>query len=280
MQHSPKIVLFTDLDGTLLDQFDFTWDAARPVLERLYIEKIPIIFCTSKTRQETIYYRGMIGVEDPFIVESGAATFVPFGYFDYQVSDKLREGYEFLEKANDRSAIRRFVQSCQHEWPEQFLGLNNMDTEKIQQISRIPRHVAEMSIQREYNEFFYFQLDADEPFPQKLLTMAGKENLQLNGEGKFHHIMGNYDRGQAVRELLDLYRRFQAIDCISIGIGDSISDLAMLKSVDIPYLVKNYRDSYDEMILNQIDAKLADGVGPEGWAKAVQEILDEYGLGA
>ncbi|MCU0535678.1 MAG: HAD-IIB family hydrolase, partial [Hydrococcus sp. Prado102] len=63
-----KFLIFTDLDGTLLNQDDYAYEAAIPVLEKLKTQQIPVVPVTSKTRQEVETLRQEIKLEDPFIV--------------------------------------------------------------------------------------------------------------------------------------------------------------------------------------------------------------------
>src|SRR2546423_300740 len=70
-------VVFTDLDGTLLDAETYRYDAARQGLDRLREHAIPLIICTSKTRAEVEPLRNELGNTDPFIVENGGALYVP-----------------------------------------------------------------------------------------------------------------------------------------------------------------------------------------------------------
>ena len=77
----PKLLIFTDLDGTLLDHYTYLWEDAIPALEKLFLFDIPVILCTSKTKDESVYFRGQIGLDHPFIVENGAAIYSPLGYF-------------------------------------------------------------------------------------------------------------------------------------------------------------------------------------------------------
>ncbi len=42
-------LVFTDLDGTLLNHDDYSWEAARPALEELQRQSIPLILVSSKT---------------------------------------------------------------------------------------------------------------------------------------------------------------------------------------------------------------------------------------
>ena len=47
-----RYILFTDLDGSLLDNDTYSFDEARPALEALRLENIPVILVSGKTRAE------------------------------------------------------------------------------------------------------------------------------------------------------------------------------------------------------------------------------------
>jgi predicted mannosyl-3-phosphoglycerate phosphatase (HAD superfamily) len=51
------IVIFTDLDGTLLDDSSYSFEPAHEALAEVRIRKIPLILCTSKTRAEKEAWR-------------------------------------------------------------------------------------------------------------------------------------------------------------------------------------------------------------------------------
>ena len=76
-----RTVVFSDLDGTLLDE-NYSFEVAQPVIARLKALNVPIVLCSSKTRLEIEYFRTKMGINDPFISENGAAIFVPSGYFE------------------------------------------------------------------------------------------------------------------------------------------------------------------------------------------------------
>ena len=78
-------IVFTDLDGTLLDHATYSWEPALPALSLLRERQIPLVFCSSKTRAEIEHYRRELGNLDPFISENGGGIFIPDGYFDLSV---------------------------------------------------------------------------------------------------------------------------------------------------------------------------------------------------
>jgi mannosyl-3-phosphoglycerate phosphatase len=76
-----KTLVFTDMDGTLLDHHTYSFEAAKPALSALESKSIPVIPTTSKTFAELQPLRERIGLDGPFIVENGAAIFIPHGFF-------------------------------------------------------------------------------------------------------------------------------------------------------------------------------------------------------
>ncbi len=76
------IVIFTDLDWTLLDE-NYSYEDAEPALDFLLRSNIPLVFCSSKTCAEIEVYREEMRIKDPFVVEDGAAIFIPQEYFNF-----------------------------------------------------------------------------------------------------------------------------------------------------------------------------------------------------
>jgi HAD superfamily hydrolase (TIGR01484 family) len=73
------LLVFSDLDGCLLDERTYRWDAARPALEALGSRGVPLLLCSSKTRAEMEALAGGLGLAWPFIVENGGALVIPNG---------------------------------------------------------------------------------------------------------------------------------------------------------------------------------------------------------
>ncbi len=77
MGQTTRLVIFTDLDGSLLDTETYRFDAARAALEELTARQVPLVLCTSKTRAEVEPLRQELGNTDPFIAENeGASIFL------------------------------------------------------------------------------------------------------------------------------------------------------------------------------------------------------------
>ena len=73
----PSRIVFSDLDGTVLSHDAFSWEEAKPGLDALRKEGVPLILASSKTRREIESWRKKIGNTDPYIVENGGALLLP-----------------------------------------------------------------------------------------------------------------------------------------------------------------------------------------------------------
>jgi mannosyl-3-phosphoglycerate phosphatase len=70
-----KIVVFTDLDGSLLDFDHYSFEGARLSLERLKRHHIPVVFTTSKTRREVEVLRQEMGIDAPSLWRMGRCLY-------------------------------------------------------------------------------------------------------------------------------------------------------------------------------------------------------------
>jgi hypothetical protein len=67
------LVVFTDLDGTLLDHATYSFGPARPALDALAAAGVPVVLCTSKTRAGPST-GDRPSRHAPFVVENGGAV--------------------------------------------------------------------------------------------------------------------------------------------------------------------------------------------------------------
>ncbi|MHC1636296.1 MAG: mannosyl-3-phosphoglycerate phosphatase [Candidatus Methanospirareceae archaeon] len=261
------IVVFTDLDGTLLDA-NYSYEEAKPAIELLRCHNIPIVFCSSKTAAEIEVYRSEIGIKDPFISENGAAIFIPSDYFDFPYRyTRQRRGYNIIELGTEYSVLRREIEGIRRRTGYKIVGFGDMTVEEVARDCGLSLREAELAKKREYDEAFRI-LEGDE---EEILRMIRQDGFKYTKGGRYYHIMGDNDKGRAVRILRDLYvRKYGEVK--TIGLGDSMNDLPMLEAVDIPVLVKKANGKHDEGIKVK-DIIRVDGIGPVGWRKAIEEIV-------
>ena len=105
-----RLLVFSDLDATLLDHSTYSFAAAGPALLELKERGIPLILCTSKTRAETEVHRRALGNTHPFIIENGGAVYVPESYFAFPAPvGRISRGYEVIEFGTPYEKLRRVL---------------------------------------------------------------------------------------------------------------------------------------------------------------------------
>ena len=107
-----KLVIFTDLDGTLLDAHTYSFEPARDALGSLRKHGIPVVICSSKTRAEIAVWRRRLGNTHPFIVENGGAVYIPTGYFSSPIpSSSDSGGFSVIEFGTPYARLREALGS-------------------------------------------------------------------------------------------------------------------------------------------------------------------------
>jgi predicted mannosyl-3-phosphoglycerate phosphatase (HAD superfamily) len=82
--------------------------------------------------------------------------------------------------------------------------------------------------------------------------------------------MGGGGKGKAAEILSRLYRKMWG-EIRTVGLGNGLNDLPLLEQVDIPILVQKRDHSWEDMNLPRL--RKVQGVGPEGWSRAIAEIF-------
>ncbi|MBE0525108.1 MAG: mannosyl-3-phosphoglycerate phosphatase [Methanosarcinales archaeon] len=265
-----KYIIFTDMDGTLIDHNSYSYELALPALELIRKKNIPLIFCTSKTRAELDIYSKELDLHHPMISENGGAIFIPEDYFDFDFEyDKLSDHYKVIELGIQYEILQKNLKEICDEIKCKIIGFGDMDVEEVCKDTGLTLECAALAKQRDYDEAF--RVISDPPKEVELEQEVLKRGFNYTKGGRYHHIMGNNDKGRAVRILSELYRK-QWPDVKTIGLGDSLNDLPMLKAVDIPILVQKPDGSYDKSI-DELFIKRGNGVGPDGWNRELINIL-------
>jgi mannosyl-3-phosphoglycerate phosphatase len=271
-------VVFTDLDGTLLDADTYSWAAATPALEALRARGIPMILVSSKTRAEIEPLRCKLEHRDPFIVENGAAVFVPQGLFTFPLERvRLKPPYDVIELGMPYYMLRDVLKQIEDAVETPLRGFGDLSVDDIMHLTGLSRTDATLAKMREYDEPYL--LEGPSALIEEVCRQIVIRGLRWTKGGRLFHLTGDNDKGEAAELLLRCYRRQQRLryqtDRIeSIGIGDSVNDMPLLAIVDHPILVQKSDGSFDPDIhLPQLIR--APGIGPVGWNAAVLALLDQ-----
>jgi mannosyl-3-phosphoglycerate phosphatase len=134
---------------------------------------------------------------------------------------------------------------------------------------------AQLAKKREYDEPFYFEKEASRGKIKLAQKEFKKVGLSLTRGGRLFHVTGDNDKGKAVRLLSQTYRHNRGGDVLTVGLGDGLNDLPLLRSVDIPILLRRRHSSYEPQIVEKLKVRKAPGIGPAAWNKAVLSLIRE-----
>ncbi|MEB3883344.1 HAD-IIB family hydrolase [Lyngbya sp. CCY1209] len=270
------LLIFTDLDGTLLNSEDYRYDRALPVLEQLKQQQIPVIPVTSKTREEVEVLRGEIGLTDPFIVENGSAIFIPENC-DRLTSPEtqLRGDYYLMQLGDSYADIRRGLAEVIASLDEPLRGFGDLSVDEIIQRTGLSAEEAKRAKNREFTEPFVTPKTIDPAVLEKTITESGFRVVV--GDRFSHLIGGNAGKGRAVEWLVRRYAMIAPGETITtLGLGNSPNDLAMLEAVDIPIIIPGKKGPHPG--LSDRRWPVASSPGCQGWAEVVAEICDRLGV--
>jgi mannosyl-3-phosphoglycerate phosphatase len=265
-------VIFTDLDGTLLDFTTYSFEKALPALALIEQKKVPLVICSSKTRKEIEYYRKRLGNDHPFISENGGGIYMPKDYFIFPAGFgelKVREenGYGVIRLGAKYSDLRKVIETLREEGFK-VKGFGDMTAKELSDIANMSIYEAEMAMERDFDEPFIFE--GNETEARRLFERIRSEGFNVT-QGRFFHILGKSDKGKAVSILIEFYRR-KLGGIMTIALGDSPNDIPMLENVDYPVIVRKPDGTYDARI-DLPGLEKSDGIGPDGWNRAVLAVL-------
>jgi mannosyl-3-phosphoglycerate phosphatase len=271
-------VVFTELDGALLDPATFRYDESRAALDRLQKEGVPLVICSGKTRAEIEYLRRDIGNTDPFIVENGGAVYIPTKYFAAPaVGSVARNGYDVLEFGVPYARLRDALRTIEGDLNLKLTGFGDMTIDEIVRLTGLAQPDAERARQRAYDEPFVIAQGA-EVTPDVLARIreaASQMGLTILVGERFLHLAGGTDKGRACRVLIEQFRREHGSAFQAVAFGSAPSDVPMLAAVDRPFLVAR-PEGLTSRPLSRLDhlARLS-GIGPAGFAEGIALLFEE-----
>lgn len=260
-----RILVFSDLDGTLLDHDTYDWAPAQPSLDALRQRQIPLVLVSSKTLAELAHYQNEFGLEHPVVAENGAAINVPGGYFQGStIVDSVVASREDIQ-----SSYRR-VKAALGCRCEAFFELG---VSGIMEATGLSEEQAALAQARLGSEPVLWQ-DTETSLGE-FETALGRDGLRCIRGGRFVHIMGDTDKAEAVGKLIDAYQcEWPEATITSISLGDGPNDLDMLARTDVGVIIPGKHDQ--PMLLdsaNRIERPALQG--PAGWNESIQKLLSE-----
>jgi len=268
-----RILIYTDLDGTLLDHHDYSHAAADAMLAELERMHVPVIPATSKTAAELLDIRDELDNHHPFIIENGAAVYIPEDYFNARPADtEIIDGFWVKAFSEPRQHWQSILRTLQDEYEDCYTSFQQAGVDGIVKMTGLDPDQAALASQRSYGEPVNWLATAEKKQAFiKRLEALGASVLQ---GGRFLHVSGHCDKGSALRWLTEQYQADEPGSTFTtVATGDSQNDVAMLEAADIALII---RSPVNEMpVINRHQHCLrSSAYGPEGWVEGMRIVLD------
>jgi len=266
-----RIVVFTDLDGTLLDLDDYSFEAARPALAQLEALNIPVILTTSKTATEVLSLRRELDNHHPFIVENGGTIVIPKEYFQKAtLPHAANEDAEFIyyQLVTSYREIIRLLYALREEYGFKFTGFADMRATELAKLTGLSLDYAILAKRRDSTELITWE---------GLKDKLAEHNLRITQGVRFLHVRADVDTADGVEILIDAFRQeYPDSHWTSIGLGDGGNDVGMLNLVDQAVVVRP-KSGAAPLAIDNPHCLITDTPGPAGWNTAMLQLLKQYG---
>jgi mannosyl-3-phosphoglycerate phosphatase len=234
------LLIFTDLDGTLLDHDTYRWEKAKPAISLCKERHVPVILVSSKTRAEMHILRLELGLASPFISENGGGIFFPVESSLKPPQDALLVGGHWRWSLGPAyPELVAALREIRKELGLDMQGFSDMTVEEISRVTGLDPARARLAAMREYDEPFILS-DHQGADLARLREAAAKRRLQVTEGGRFYHLHGPCGKGEAVDRFCRWFKASYG-PVKTMALGDSPNDFDMLKRVDYPVLVKSSR---------------------------------------
>lgn len=263
-----KILIFTDLDGTLLDHKTYDYSQISEFINFI-TSKALVIPNSSKTYEEVKALSDSLYLSSPFIVENGSAIYFPKDdKFNFQTDPEEIDDHNYFQLGAKIDELESFIYSAKLEKFSKYCSfLNEMTISEIIEYTSLSERDAKHAMKRDFSLPFLWKGDKNTLNQFKAYVISKKFKI-LEG-GRFYHLIGNTDKGKALKFFLNMYKNSDDLNnVLTIAIGDSQNDNEMLLESQFSGIVKSASNKSIDM-KNKNNTFYSSSSAPIGW----QEVL-------
>lgn len=257
MTYLAPLVIFSDLDGTLLDHDTYCWEAARPALERLARIKAPVVLASSKTAAEIAVLQKEMGLQDlPAIVENGA------GVIGLHPPD--------TRGTDDYRRLRAILDGLPGELRRPFCGFGDMPLEVLMARTGLGPDAAARAQERVFSEPGLWSGGAGRQ--SEFLAALGEQGVTAKQGGRFLTLSFGGTKADHMAAVTARFRPRR-----TIALGDAPNDIDMLEQADFGVIIANPNHDPLPTLKGEAAGTIlrTQAAGPEGWNRAVSDLLEK-----
>ena len=256
MREAPPLLVFTDLDGTLLDDA-YRFAGAEAALARLAEQQIPLVLATSKTRAELTTLSAQLPGVPGLIFENGAGITCP-GPGGPQTT-LFGPGYAAL------LAILKDLGPA----GAPFEGFAALGAARVEALTGLAPSAVTLAMAREASEPGLFH--GNEEALARFRAALAPHGLRAVHGGRFLHVMPERDKVDGLRTLANLL----APGAPTLALGDGENDRAMLEAATFAVVMPR-KDGTRLALKRTEGVTIAPAPGPDGWGPAVLAQLGAH----
>ena len=260
------VVIFTDLDGSLLHRDTFKFDSIKDYIKSLVSKGVIIIPNSSKTEKEIEKFNEELGLNLPYISENGSSIH-GLNLITSNFPDKLvlsREKEELL-KIYENKVPEKLKEKC--------FQISKMSKKEKENILGQKDEKLKDALNRKYTLPFLFKGDKNDK--NRLIKILNSNSLTLQEGGRVSNLCDNINKVKSMNRVIKILKKTE--DKIkTIAVGDNFNDLEMLRNCDIPCLVFNDQFKLDQININNLI--FSNKPSPEGWADVIKMALAKLGF--
>lgn len=257
---SPALVIFTDLDGTLLDHETYRYDAAKSALDAIRARKIPLVPASSKTAAELAPLRRELDIMQwPAIVENGAGIVR---------SGEGGEGGSFDD--SDYRLLRQVIDRVPATQRRHFAGFGDWGADEIARRTGLVSEQAKLAARRQFSEPGIWS--GDEEALAAFLDGLSAEGVSARRGGRFLTLSFGADKADRMDEVVAMLGAGGATTAM---LGDAPNDMRMIERADIGVIVQNPSTEALPRLEGEATGRIRRTrlAGPAGWNEAVLAIM-------
>ena len=263
MKKKLSILIFTDLDGTLLHRDTFTFEEIKNYIKDIISDRVFVIPNTSKTDKEILSFNQKLGEALPYIAENGSAI-KGLNLINKDLPKEL-----ILSKEKDE-----LISIFEREVPEHLKikckWLSKMNKETQLKILGLPEDQLTNALDRKYTVPFIFNGNKSEI--NELSKILKSKGLTTQEGGRVINLCDKVNKAKAMQIFIRFFKKNNE-NIKTIAVGDNYNDLDMLKISDYPCLVFNDQFRLDQIFIDNLIS--TNKPSPEGWADVIKMAMEK-----
>lgn len=254
-----RLVIFTDLDGTLLDPVTYGCPAGSVrIIAELQKKGHFIIPVTSKTASEMKDICARTGMKNGFSAENGSFTELYAGNTEKVIGLGGMEG-----------SVKKKFNVLKGMFNDRIISADEMTEDELKAFTGL-KDVRDM-LERRFSVIFTLKKGLS---VKDVKAAALKEECQIVKGDRFHHLISvSAGKGNAVNVIRDeIESAYSGEHIVTLAFGNSENDISMLQAVEHPFVI------YEKWNIKPAMRKFPPAVIPtvEGWYRTLEILKNAF----